>query len=62
VLTLEPGNKAAHYYIGRVLAKGAENDKSKQRDAILHLQQGIQSEDPTLVSNSLYQISKLLVQ
>jgi hypothetical protein len=37
VLTLEPGNKTAHYYMGKVLAKGAHNDKSAQGDATLHL-------------------------
>jgi hypothetical protein len=37
VLTLEPENKTAHYYMGKTLAKGANNEKSSQEDAILHL-------------------------
>ncbi len=39
VLQKDTSNVKAHYYIGKLLAKGTENEHSKQTDAILHFEQ-----------------------
>ena len=38
VIQKDTSNVKAHYYIGKLLAKGVENDQSKQVDAILHFE------------------------
>ena len=38
VISRDASNVKAHFYIGKLLAKGTENDQSKQTDAILHFE------------------------
>ena len=50
----------AHFYIGKLLAKGIENDQSKQTDAILHFEQVAKyPEAEFYAGNALFQIAKL---
>lgn len=39
MIKLDNSDVKAHFYIGKLLAKGIENDQSKQTDAILHFEQ-----------------------
>jgi len=39
VIEKDTSNVKAHFYIGKILAKGIENQQSKQTDAILHFEQ-----------------------
>lgn len=39
VIQRDTSNVKSHYYIGKLLAKGTENEYSKQTDAILHFEQ-----------------------
>ena len=39
VINSDNTNVKAHFYIGKILAKGIENKTSKQQDAILHFEQ-----------------------
>ena len=39
VIQKDSSNVKAHYYIGKLLAKGTENEHSQQTDAILHFEQ-----------------------
>jgi len=50
----------AHYYIGKLLAKGTENEHSKQTDAILHFEQVAKFPDQEFYyGNAMFQIAKL---
>jgi len=50
----------AHFYIGRLLAKGVENKELKQTDAILHFEQVAKyPEQEFYAGNALFQIAKL---
>ena len=50
----------AHFYMGKLLAKGVENEQSKQVDAILHFEQVAKNLDQEFYSgNALFQIAKL---
>ena len=50
----------AHFYIGKLLAKGIENEHSKQTDAILHFEQVAKYPDQEFYAgNALFQIAKL---
>jgi tetratricopeptide (TPR) repeat protein len=38
VVRFSKGCSKAHFYIGKILNKGIENDKAKKKDAILHFE------------------------
>lgn len=53
-------NVKAHFYIGKLLAKGVENSTSKQSDAILHFEQVAKYPDQEFYyGNAMFQIAKL---
>ena len=50
----------AHFYIGKLLTKGVENEQSKQTDAILHFEQVAKyPEHEFYAGNALFQIAKI---
>ena len=56
----DTSNVKAHFYIGKMLAKGIENEQSKQTDAILHFEQVAKYPDQEFYfGNALFQIAKL---
>ena len=60
VISKNKQNIKAHFYIGKILAKGIENNHSKQTDAILHFEQVAKySENEFYAGNALFQIAKL---
>ena len=48
--------------MGKLLAKGASNSKSKPEDAFLHLEQVAACSDEYLAGNALYQIAKICIK
>lgn len=56
----DTSNVKAHFHIGKMLAKGIENEQSKQTDAILHFEQVAKYPDQEFYfGNALFQIAKL---
>ena len=55
VIEKDTQNVKAHFYIGKLLAKGVENENSKQTDAILHFEQVAKYPDQEFYSgNALF--------
>ena len=60
VISKDTSNVKAHYYIGKLLAKGIENVQSKKIDAVLHFEQVAKyPEHEFYCGNALFQIAKL---
>lgn len=54
----DPQNFKAHYYVGRLLAKGIGNKESRPEDVFLHFEVCSKNEE-YYSGNALYQIAKL---
>jgi tetratricopeptide (TPR) repeat protein len=60
VIKEDPSEVKAHFYIGKLLAKGIENQISKKEEAILHFEQVAKyPEHEYFAGNALFQIAKL---
>ena len=59
---LSADNIKAHYYVGRILALGIGNERSKPSDAVLHFEQCAKSQDAFYAVNAAYCLALLQVQ
>lgn len=60
MIKVDPSEVKAHFFIGKLLAKGIENQVSKREEAILHFEQCAKfPEKEHFAGNALFQIAKL---